>query len=860
MKLKAGIFWGGQDEQPAYQSASAILHKLDTQLFEPALFFVDQQQRIYAIDTDLFRQGGWELVNLIDPKALAQTINLAFVELWGADSQWLLARFSDMGIPFVGQGANLRDQEQSSPEAGSDGWHFSCLVMDQLDGNPLALYPRVDGPAVDQLTPLQLEQIRRKSLQLYQQLDLAPYAHIRGRYTADDLLLFDNPEMAYPLTEGGYLEQGLAPFRWTAEQCCTYSVLVSLRCRFRESPQQKAYQAIYEHLLNLCQQHKQAVGVPLAILIGAEGTSREVALEAARYFARVSREITDQRMAIYECLSAKSNTALRLISLDSAPADQGFATIEDRLYIQIKEATDQLKASFLTTQDQWGGAPFQLSDLKTNFAYLCLSGKFNSGFLQYALDEMNIPHSGTPLAALQKIDRIISDPGALEPGMVHLRSSLWCTQGSGVTVMGHSLIEKDGQVVTPARQQLLVLNDREVQRNIQQTIRSTLQPCLLRGYVVVESYLRIFEDNSVQLSVVGVEASPLLTPDHVLFAHARDAGIDPKAVFNRLLEPILIFDLASQKIRSVPTMVHENEEELEPIQEPNEPTSEHSAMAEEVAQTPEEEPGFFAQAWSNTKAFITSPIFLRNLGGIIIAGLLFFGLINLFLGMYTRHGSGQIIVDNYLDQTFEEARRKARGKGLKAVVTDSTFVIGMPPNMVIEQDPQPGSKVKKRRTVYLWVTGGQAPDVLLPNLAGKDDFDTYQRELDRRGIELTIKERQFDRKLEENTILGFYFQGEPVSLEQVRNGYKVPKGSQMQAIVSKRSDGMVAMPDLVCQTFEAANFELESNQLKLGEVYGTRSDQAYVWKQEPAYVSGERIPIGSTIVLHLTSELPAACQ
>lgn len=859
MKLKAGIFWGGQDEQNAYQSASAILYKLDDELFEPALFFVDQQ-RIFAIDTDLFRKGGWGAVNPIDPQGLKQTLNLAFVELWGEDSQWLLSHFSDMGIPFIGQGAHLRDQQAVDPVVSSDGLYFSCLVIDQLDGDPLALYPRVDGPDADKFTALQLEQIRRKSLQFYQQLDLAPFARIRGRYTSDDLLLFDNPEMAYPLTEEGYLEQDLGPFRWTAEQCCTYSVLASLQCRFRENPKQKTYEAIYEHLLSLCRDQEAQVGAPLSILIGADGRSSEVALEAARFFVRVSREITDQRIAVYECLSANSNTELRPISLDKVRLDSVSTVKEDQLYIQIKEVTDQLKKNFLPARDQSAGATFPLSALNTNFAYLCLSGKFNSGFLQYALDEMDIPCSGTPLAALQKIDRIISEPGALEPGMVHLRSSLWCAQRSGVTVMGHSLIEKDGQVVTPARHQLLVLNDREVQGNIQQTLRSTLQTCPLRGYVVVESYLRIFEDNSVQLSVVGVETTPLLTSDHVLFAHAKDTGLDPKAVFNRLLEPILILDLASQKIRFVPTMVHENEEELEPTQEPNEQANEHNAMAEEVAQPPVEEPGFFAKAWNNTRDFITAPIFLRNLGGIIIAGLLCFVLINLFLGMYTRHRSAQIIVDSYLDKTFEEARRQARGKGLKAVVTDSTFVIGMPPNMVIEQDPQPGSKVKKHRTVYLWVTGGQAPDVLLPSLAGKDDFETYQRELDRRGVELTIKERQFDRKLEENTILGFYFQGEPVSLEQVRNGFKVPKGSQMQAIVSKRSDGMVAMPDLVCQTFEAATFELESNQLKLGEVYGTRNDQAYVWKQEPAYAAGERIPIGSTIILHLTSELPAACQ
>ncbi|HKK76213.1 MAG TPA: PASTA domain-containing protein [Saprospiraceae bacterium] len=861
MKLKAGIFWGGGEKLKAYQSASAILQKLDPQLFEPMLYFIDEQRKIYAVDTNLFRKGGWSAVHPIAPERLKQSINFAFVELWGEDSAAVLNTFEALGIPYVGQRATNREGEEVLVVKDPGEFRFSCLVLDQLEEEPLALYPRLEASPGANLTQLQLEQIRSKALQLYRQLDLGPFARIRGRYTGDDLLLFDTPQVSYPLTEGGYLEQDLAPYHWTATECCTYSVLVSLRRRFRENPGQKAYPALYEHLLSLCQGQEPEESRPLTVLIGATGSAREVAQSAALFFTKVGREITDKPIVAYECLSANSNTELRPIPL-APPVENLQVNVSegDPLYTQIKARTESLKAVFLPGRERASGLDLTLSKLDADFVYLCLSGKFNSGFLQYALDERGIAHSGTPLQAMQKLDRLTSAPSRFEPGMVHLKSSVWCGERAACQVLGHSLIEKDGQLITPARHQLLVLNDTEVQRNIEQAIRTALATCQLRAYAVIESYLRIFEDNSVQLSVVEVEATPLLAPNHILFAHAKEAGLDAKAVFNRLLDPILTRNLASQNFRLVPTMVNENEEELEPRQEPTEQPSEYSAVPEEESSKETENLGFFAKAWQGTKNFITAPIFLRSLGGILIAGLLFFVLINVFLGMYTRHGSAQIVVDNYLDKTYDEARRQARGKGLKAVITDSTFVIGMPPNMVIEQDPEPGSKVKKRRTVYLWVTGGQAPDVLLPSLAGKDDFETYQRELDRRGIALRVKERQFDRKLEENTILGFYYQGEPVSLEQVRNGFKVPKGSTMQAIVSKRSDGMVAMPDLVCQTFESAKFELESNQLKIGEVYGTRNNQAYVWKQEPAYAAGERIPIGSTINLHLTAELPAECQ
>lgn len=858
MKLQAGIFWGGQDAVKSYQSASSILEKLDEKLFVPVLFFVDQQYQIYAVDTKSFTIGSWTLDQIINPQDLGQLINLAFVECWVKEAAALLDQLSALGIPYVGQQAALRESDHSRPVPSDGEIRFSCLVLDDFETVPFALYPRFEGADTPLLTPLQLEQIRAKSLQLYRQFDLGPFARIQGRYTSEDQLFFDPPQLSYPLTEKGYLEQDLAPFQWSAAHCCTYSVLVSLQRRFRENPKQKAYQAIFNHIITVSQEQILDTYSPITVLIGASGSDRSAAFLAAHFFIRIVPQITDKKIVVYECLSATSHSELLPVPLGVFEGGVGINIPKrDTLYGQIKEKTESLQAQFRPSPNGKPPTQLMLSELNTDFVYLCLGDEFKGGHIEKILDKMGVAHSGSSLSGRSFLDRRTNVTLTLEQGMVHLKSSVWCTKKKDCFTLGHSLIQKGGQVITPARRQLLALNEAGVLQNIQHSLQKILEPCELGAYAEVESYLRIFEDNSVHLSVVELDTTPLLTPDHVLFAHAEEAGMDEKTIFGHLLNPDLTTDLALPNFRLVPTMVNENE--LEPNQGSAEPGREYTAPQVDADQ-PGQEQGYFARLWQRIRNFITAPIFLRSLGGIIVGSLLFFVLINLFLSMYTRHGSAEIVVENYLDKTFEEARRQARGKGLKAVITDSTFVIGMPPNLVIEQDPKPGSKVKKRRTIYLWVTGGQAPDVLLPNLAGKDDFDTYQRELDRRGIELSIKERQYDRKLEENTILGFYYEGKPVSVEQIQNGFKIPKGSKMEAIVSKRSDGMVAMPDMVCQTFEAAKFELESNQLELGEVYGTRNDQAYVWKQEPAYASGSRIPIGSSVNLHLTTELPAACQ
>lgn len=852
MQLKAGIFWGGQEAQHSYESASAIFQQLDAQRFEALFFFVDQQQQIYAISPEDFIRGQWSLQSPIDPQDIRQ-IDFAFVELWQEDSHDLLHWLETLQLPYVGQTAAARTTTVPGKLETSLGQPFSCLVIDRPEASPLALYPKLHSPGAA-LTTLQLEQIRTKSAQFYQQMELSPFACIRGRYTTEDILFFDPPQLARPLAHTGYLRQEMAHYNWTPQDCCTYSVLVAVYRHLRENPGVPGYRRLYKQLL--AQQTAPSRDQPIAVLIGADSPTRSQAQAAAHYFTQLASSITDRPIRVYECLAANSQTSLRRIDLT---AEHPAQNRQAELFEAIAAQCQQLKTRFISGEQESASASIPLAALTADYAYLCLDRKYGRGFLQYALDEAKIPHNGAALQHIQQIDRLLTTVTEPEPGRVHLLSSIWCDPDDGCTLLGHSLIEKDGQLFTPARHRLLALNDPAVQHNIRQALRDLLPPCTPGTYAVIESYLRIFEDNSVQISVVQADTTPLLWPEHVLFAHAKDAGLQATTVFERLLKPVLTKPSALTNSRSASTMVNENEE-LTPQQEPLTPAEENSAAPIDDSAGPEATPGVFMRIWQQIKSLAVAPVFWRNLGAIMVAGLLFYGLIHLFLGLYTRHGSPQVVVESYLDQPFETARRQARDKGLKVVITDSTFVIGMPPNMVIEQDPKPGSKVKKRRTIYLWVTGGQAPEVLLPNLAGKDDFDTYQRELDRRGIELSIKERQFDSKLEENTILGFYYQGQPVSLEQIRAGFKVPKGSQMQAVISRRSDGMVAIPDLICQTFEAARFELESNQLRIGEVYGTRDEQAYVWKQEPAYTNGQRIPVGSTITLHLTSEQPAGCQ
>ena len=89
---------------------------------------------------------------------------------------------------------------------------------------------------------------------------------------------------------------------------------------------------------------------------------------------------------------------------------------------------------------------------------------------------------------------------------------------------------------------------------------------------------------------------------------------------------------------------------------------------------------------------------------------------------------------------------------------------------------------------------------------------------------------------------------------------KIPKGSTLEFVITERSSNQVTIPNLVCTRYEAATFLISSTNLSLGTVHGTVSDDAWVWKQEPDYVRGAQIKMGTKIDIYLTPDRPSGCS
>lgn len=110
-----------------------------------------------------------------------------------------------------------------------------------------------------------------------------------------------------------------------------------------------------------------------------------------------------------------------------------------------------------------------------------------------------------------------------------------------------------------------------------------------------------------------------------------------------------------------------------------------------------------------------------------------------WLDNYTRHGEA-VVVPNVKGLPMRQAENEIYKQSLKAVAIDSSYVKGMPPGAILEQNPAGGSKVKKGRTVYLTINMDSAPKVSVPDIMDNSSLRQAEAKLRALGFRVTEPE------------------------------------------------------------------------------------------------------------------------
>ncbi len=136
------------------------------------------------------------------------------------------------------------------------------------------------------------------------------------------------------------------------------------------------------------------------------------------------------------------------------------------------------------------------------------------------------------------------------------------------------------------------------------------------------------------------------------------------------------------------------------------------------------------------------------------------------LDIYTRHGD-EVRMPDLRGLTVEAAAERLQLLGLQTRIDDSVYVKTLRAGVIYEQSVEAGERVKGGRTVGLVINSGNAPQLVLPDIADNSSLREAVARLSSLGFKLGPTE---------------YITGEKDWIYEVKcNGHNVGAGSRIDA-------------------------------------------------------------------------------
>ncbi len=249
-------------------------------------------------------QGSSIGVNIVKTKAeLEHGINQSFfiehidISEWksktDAEKRTFLVSFTDiregLGFPVIANNQTIyhpeefwkmldaaeTDVELQSPDGESlllieafvEGREFSCIIIENTDGEPIALPPteiRKASPLFDyrskylpgiarKITPIELEneeieRIRKSAEKLYKKLHSQVYARIDGFYTPDKQIILNDPNTTSGMLPSSFFFHQAAEIGLNPSQFLTYIISTSLKARLNTGKNIFSIQSLIDKL------------------------------------------------------------------------------------------------------------------------------------------------------------------------------------------------------------------------------------------------------------------------------------------------------------------------------------------------------------------------------------------------------------------------------------------------------------------------------------------------------------------------------------------------------------------------------------------------------------------------------------
>lgn len=226
--------------------------------------------------------------------------------------------------------------------------------------------------------------------------------------------------------------------------------------------------------------------------------------------------------------------------------------------------------------------------------------------------------------------------------------------------------------------------------------------------------------------------------------------------------------------------------------------------------------------------FLKSRLFLKHTILAILLTVVLIWLILKGINLFTRHGS-YIIVADFKGIHLSKLDEFASDNDLEYQIIDSLYDNSLPNGTVAMQDPDPGSKVKKNRKIYITVVASKPEMTDMPNLV---DLTLRQGTAMLETYGLKTGSLKYVPDIAHNAILRQFYNG-----REIKTGTKIEKGSRIDLVIGRSEENSsTSVPDLYGKKQAEAIELLQAASLNIGnEIFldGNDTSHARVYKQRP---------------------------
>ena len=213
--------------------------------------------------------------------------------------------------------------------------------------------------------------------------------------------------------------------------------------------------------------------------------------------------------------------------------------------------------------------------------------------------------------------------------------------------------------------------------------------------------------------------------------------------------------------------------------------------------------------------FLKEKKFYINLLIILLLCVAILWLTFRLLDRYTRHDKVYTMPD-FVGQDFREVKHEY-SKDFNFILIDSVYPKGQQPGSIFQQDPLPGSKIKKGRNVYAIIVAVTPEKTHIPNLKGISLREAIGR-LESSGLE--VDHLDYVPYSYKNNVIEQLYQNQPIE-----EGTELVKGSQivLRVGIGDNKD-KVKVPNLIGKPASEAKRILNLTGLNLGKENSEDSD------------------------------------